>query len=913
MKPLKLVLVAHTHWDREWYYTYEKFRYRLVRCVDEVLSILRNDPGFHSFMLDGQIAPLDDYLELRPENAELVKDLVRRGRLLVGPWYVQPDEILVDEESLVRNLLYGRLKGLEYGGLTYIGYLPDTFGHIAQLPQILQGFGIDNFVFHRGMGIEFEEAGTPFVWVGPDGSEVIALFLRDGYCNMAWLPPDPVALADIAREACLRWEKSLRIRSIPGMVGCDHHLPKSYLPMLVREMQSKYLPVEVNMGSLYDILEEARRVKGELAKFRGELLSSHYHWVLYGVWSSRTYLKKANFESEKLLVYYVEPLWTMAWLLTGIYPEREIWTAWRYVLLSHPHDSICGCSVDEVHREVMTRLEKARDLSKELLECTGRSHGALEWFISGRAGYRYDQHAMPLISSRVNLTFAGFETPYVIAFNTLPWSRKAVVKLRLKPYVVASFMLDELSRTAPRSVSESAAKLAEKGVALRFDFRGSSLRDSRGNVIPLQVREMEGGLTEVVWVDELPPLGFKTYSLQSSAVESLGERLRWGDCFIENESLRVEFDLRNGGALRLLDKRTGEVYEGLGILEDSGDVGDEYDYSPPESDRVLTSKGCSASFEVVESGPVYVRAKLSYTLRLPSSASRDRKSRSLEEVEVPIVVFATLYCGISRVDLEVIVENKARDHRLRIVFPTGVRVEKHNSKVQYMVIERPNRATHYYSRAGDKVPVETWPTRLWVDVSDGRRGLCVVAKGLNEYQVKSGETGSEIVYTLLRAVGWLSKGDLLTRPGNAGPEIPTPEAQCLGSSSFEFTIIPHGFTWSEAGVHKLALEWAVPSIAHEDLPHYGELGPEYSLLEVEGDPLLFSTFKKSIDGRGVVLRVYNPSSIQVKALLKFHRRPVKAWKARLDETVLEEIPINQSVASVVLEPYKVMTVKLEFA
>ncbi|MEM4454159.1 MAG: glycoside hydrolase family 38 C-terminal domain-containing protein [Thermofilaceae archaeon] len=902
----KVVLISHTHWDREWYYTFEKFRYRLAQCLDEVLRLLE-DPSFHSFMLDGQVAPIDDYLELRPEMREKVVEAVRRGRLLIGPWYVQPDELLVDEESLVRNLLYGKRRAAEYGGWTPIGYLPDTFGHTAQLPQILRGFGIDTFVFHRGLGPEFEEVGTPFIWAGPDGSEVIALFLLGGYCNLAWLPPDAEAAAAIIVELYKRWEKHTRISSIPGMVGCDHHLPKSYLPSIARELAAKDLPVEVVQGTLLDVLAEARASANRLSRLGGELLSSHYHWVLYGVWSTRSYLKVANFECENLLLFYVEPLWALAWLLAGRYPEREIWAAWRYVLLCHPHDSICGCGVDGVHREVMSRLEKARELARELLECTGRGHGALDYFLAGRAGYRYEWHAMPLIASTVKLDFAGYDASYYIAFNTLPWRRKTVVKLRLKPYALAALSLDEMTRTAPRRVVEGVAELIKRGLVVRFDPRGIALRDSHGRVVPVQAKELDGGVVEAVWVDELPAAGFKAYAAQPA--EPLQTDLRWGRAFIENRHLRVEFDLENGGAMRIVDKRSGEVYEGLAYLEDGGDIGDEYDYSPPERDRVVTSRSCRASFEVVEAGPVYVRARVSFGLRVPASASPDRRARSEEEVELPVELYATLYTELPRVDVEVRVENRARDHRLRIAFPTGVRAEKHAAKTHYMVIERPNKPPYYYVRGEGKVPVSTWPTRLWVDVSDGRRGLCVAAKGLHEYEVREGAGGCEIVYTLLRAVGWLSRNDLLTRPGHAGPEIPTPEAQCLGTQSFELTVIPHTGSWSDAGVHKAALEWAVPGLAHEDVPHPGELPPEFSLLEVEGDPLLFSTMKRSEDGRALVLRIYNPSPREVEARVAPRWKAMRVWRARLDETPIEALGAGE--VKLRMGPYKVETLRLE--
>ncbi|MEM1508257.1 MAG: glycoside hydrolase family 38 C-terminal domain-containing protein [Thermofilaceae archaeon] len=903
MDKFNLILIAHTHWDREWYYTFDKFRYRLVKCLDSVLDLLK-DPRYGSFMLDGQVAPLDDYLELRPEKALEVKELISKNRLIIGPWYVQPDEFLVHEESLIRNLMYGRMRAKEYGGFSNIGYLPDTFGHTAQLPQILKGFGIDTFVFHRGMGEEFEKVGTPFSWVAPDGSEVSALFLYGGYCNLAWLPPDPDAAAEMVRELYELWRKYLRIRSIPGMVGCDHHLPKDYLPKISEELSRRNLPVRVFQGTLDEVLTEAR--KARLGRVSGELLSSRYHWVLYGVWSTRTYLKQVNFECESLMIYSVEPLWSIAYVLTGIYPEKEIWQAWRYLLLCHPHDSICGCSVDEVHREVEARLMKVRELGEELLHCTGRKYGSLEGFLAGRAGYSYEWHAMPLIASKVDLSFAG-DSAYVIAFNTLPWRRRAVVKLRIKPYKFTALMLDELARVSSRNLSKDISKLIEKGVVISFDLRGASLKSAEGELIPCQARELEDGTIEFTWVDELPATGYKAYAVEPGIQPVTA--MRWGQAYIENEYFRVEFDLENGGALKLTDKRSGEVYEGLVLLEDGGDVGDEYDYSPPLLDHVLTSRGFRANFNVVESGPVYIRAKVSYTLKLPVAASLNGKSRSKEEVNIPVEIYATLFSGIPRLDLDIIIDNRAKDHRLRVVFPTGVKSAKHLAKTHYMVIERPNKSPFHYRRGEEKASIHTWPTRLWVSVEDGRRGLCVVAKGLYEYEVRERD-GAEIVYTLLRSVGWLSRSDLLTRPGHAGPEIQTPDAQCPGLRKFELCIIPYSGSWAEAGVHRTALEYVAPGLAHEDIPHKGDLPSQYSLLEVNSDLLLFSALKKSLDGRGFILRIYNPTPREVPASVKLNIKSRRVFRTRLDETPVEEL-MPSSELKLKIMPYKVETIKVE--
>ncbi|MFL5626015.1 MAG: alpha-mannosidase, partial [Ktedonobacteraceae bacterium] len=180
---LDIILVPHTHWDREWYQTFQQFRIRLVRTIDKLLDILDRDDKFRHFMLDGQTIVLDDYLEVRPEQEERLKKYTQTGRIQVGPWYLQPDEFLVSGEALIRNLQIGLQRAAEFATPMRIGYVPDCFGHIAQLPQILRGFGIDNAVFWRGVGSDAHK--SEFYWAAPDGTRVLVIHLAApvGYSN----------------------------------------------------------------------------------------------------------------------------------------------------------------------------------------------------------------------------------------------------------------------------------------------------------------------------------------------------------------------------------------------------------------------------------------------------------------------------------------------------------------------------------------------------------------------------------------------------------------------------------------------------------------------------------------------------------------------------------------------------------
>ena len=112
--PATLLVVSHTHWDREWYLPFQLYRIKLVRLIDRLLAILENDPRYAYFMLDGQTVILEDYLEVRPERRAALEGHITSGRVLAGPWYILPDEFLVSGESIIRNLQRGhRLAGDE--------------------------------------------------------------------------------------------------------------------------------------------------------------------------------------------------------------------------------------------------------------------------------------------------------------------------------------------------------------------------------------------------------------------------------------------------------------------------------------------------------------------------------------------------------------------------------------------------------------------------------------------------------------------------------------------------------------------------------------------------------------------------------------------------------------------------------
>ena len=937
-KDYTVYVIAHTHWDREWYAPFQYFRVRLVRLMDKLLDLLERDPDFVHFNLDGQTSLLQDYLEIRPEKRDPLKHFVSAGRLGVGPWFILPDEFLVSGESLVRNLLLGHCIATDFGHVQKVGYIPDTFGHISQLPQILRGFGISTAMHFRGL----DETGlrSELWWESPDDSRVLLRHLPTyaGYTNAAILSSDLQAavgdLQSLAREEARRATTSVLL----AMNGVDHMEAREDLPLLLQAANARIEGVSFVQASLeeYFAALEAAVDPDALQVVRGELRDTNrtpnrrVMRVLPNVLSSRIYNKMQNERAQTLLERWAEPWSALMWTLGEEYPSSFLWKAWEWLLKNHPHDSIGGCSVDAVHAQMETRFAWATEIAE--LVTAERFH---------------------LLANQIDLSALAKDEVALVLFNGLAWDWDGVATVNLD--LPVSFLNRWAVARAPQPPDEITPEMdfleiyrwrphiewgGNPPILPDPSFRGLHLRPlGSDDEIPLQIEPLSratvshplgSGLAfgsvvraQVSFHAHVPAYGYAVYGARPDPKPNKFARGSSAEACPHNvlENAHLQVKIAPNGTLTVTDKATGQVYTDLGYLEDGGDSGDGYNYSYPAEDRVYNTLGLPHSIIRLADGPAVQRYRLDYDWSLPvgldDARQLHRRRRRETTVNCPLSVTLSLAEDSPRLDMEIVFDNHARDHRLRVLFPTDVPVEVSHSDAQFDVVEHPVCPEPVPPDAWEEDAPVTFPQQSWVDVSDGSRGLCIINRGLPEYQVLD-TPRREIAITLLRAVGYLAAGaEMQTANNGAGPRVLTPEAQIQRKLTFRLSVLPHSGAWYTDEVWRQAHARNAPprTITIERKPWLQGIRPAAgSLLRVEGHNAVLSTVKRAEREEALIVRLYNSSAKATQARVTLPYKPTAAWRVGLDEQTpddLEPLPIEpDGRVRVDLGPKKIVTLKI---
>jgi len=925
-------VISGTHWDREWRYTAEQSKVRLLSLLDELIEIMERKPSFRYFILDGGTVVLDDYLSVRPERRDRLVKLIEAGRIHLVSFYTLPDMFIVCGEAVVRNLLYGRRVGAAHGGCMKAGYTATSYGQNLQMPQIYRGFGIDSIIFYRGLT---KHQPPCFRWRSPDGSEILTFRCFDFVTRTNWFftvhqmvvlgkgirdleyhyrtEEAPVHLCDPdgydlefqllkenrsfredpdlirkAFKACFDMAAAQPIgRHLLGLNMEDNQKPYEFLPELiekVNEVCGSGFSCRVVQSSFDDLLKAVKEEipVEELPQWEGELrhtaVEPGFNALLGDVNSSRVNLKILNERTETALIHLAEPLAVLAALQGREYPRLNLEEAWRFLLLNHAHDSICGAAVDQAHEDMLFRFSQARGVAEEV------SRRSLE-------------HLAGLIDTKA----AGEKDLTLIVFNTLPFPREEIVEAIVdipEAHGIEYFdIVDAEGVTVPHVLTAR-----------------EPVRQRMSTELDCNAIEFNAVRHRILFPASIPSFGYRTFFLKKRPPRYVPHPAPGPDRplvgretgVLENELFRVIVNAN--GTFDLEVKETGKTYPGLHLLADNGETGFPHMSKRPVYDFTVTSEGCRAGVTLLETNELRGTVRVDLVLEVPKDADREGLRRSEEKVSIPVTTWITLRKDSPVVELKTRLTNRARDHRLRVLFPTGIKADTVNVEAAFAVVDRQVR----WNETGDNMEGHqaACPMQNFLDLSDGAEGIAFLNRGMREYEVMD-DSERTVALTLLRT----HRAYMVPNSERLSPEeiARYPGLHQYGFTlEFNYALVPHRGSWGEAGILGRAYAFKVPlKIVQGVRMEGGPLPLQASFLTADpADKIIFSGVKPAENGEGWIFRFWNAAWKPVAAELSFGFPVSSVVKCRLDEEESEPLEVSGNRVEAPFRSNEIVTLKV---
>ena len=889
----KVYIISHSHWDREWYMAYEQHHMRLIELIDDLLELFEVDPSFNSFHLDGQTIILDDYLQVRPEKRQAIQQAINEGKLRIGPFYILQDDFLISSESNVRNMLIGMEESRKWGTPVMLGYFPDTFGNMGQTPQLMKQAGISAAAFGRGVKpigfdnqvLEAENYSSQYSemwWKGPDQTAIFGLLFANWYSNGNEIPVEKEAALAFWKQKLADAEQYASTNHLLMMNGVDHQPVQKDISKAIHLANELFPDYEFIHSNFTDYLEAVQKdVPEDLGSVEGELtsLETDGWYTLANTASARVYLKQWNTKVQRQLENITEPLATMAYEVSGNYPHDQLDYAWKTLMQNHPHDSICGCSVDSVHREMIPRFEKADEVGKYLA-----------------------QDSLEQLTAAIDTTgFPKDSFPFVIV-NTAGMDKtgeaEITIELERKRFAegIPEQLYQELENLPKRkyhvetkSGATIPAILSEETVQFGYDLPKDRFR------VPYMARMIKVTLP----LENMPAFSWETFALVEgeAKAEEKETMIHQSGRIIENGPLHLTIE--KNGTITMEDRKNKRKLNNLHIFEDIGDIGNEYIFKQPFCDQpILSSNKENSEVKVLVDTPEIAKISILQEMEIPVSADerlekeqqmvvefRYRKAeRSKEKRILQIKTIMTIRKDSKKIDFETTLDNQMKDHRLRVLFPTKLHVEHHEADSIFEVVKRPNHVSKSWEN-----PTNPQHQQAFVNIHDEEYGVTVGNFGLNEYEVT--EDG-QIAVTLLRSVGEL---------GDWG-YFPTPEAQCLGEHRFNYSIELHG-PEEKFSTYLHAYAAQIPFSTQQIKHHEGTLISKQQYLTIKSETFAITALKRSKFSDKVVVRGFNMSS---------HLEKLEITKDNGKTVILNllEEPTKQAVVPII-QPYEIRTIGFE--
>ncbi|MEM9026086.1 MAG: glycoside hydrolase family 38 C-terminal domain-containing protein, partial [Verrucomicrobiota bacterium] len=811
------IVVAHTHWDREWRYPIWKNRSLLIEFMDWLLDILENDPSYEGFLLDGQTVCIDDYLEMKPEAKERIAAQVKAGRLAVGPWYTLPDLFPIAGECLVRNLNKGMRFAEELGGYNPIAYHTFGWGQTAQFPQMYQSLGIHYAVAAKKVSKE-RAPHCEFMWTAPDGSQLLTSRLghftrQNGYFYLHF----PVRLnniyddnefawqwgetgiafhradADIARNDYFRVDhedgyfkenvKDAAQRTWDNMddtlvddwrllmCGCDFSTPNPYLPQMVADSNEAIPEIEFKMGTLEEYFAGLveRLDQSKVPVVNGELRDGEPCGASANALATRIHIKQLNKKAENLMIRRTEPFAAALFKLGLGYSEGFFKRGWEYFLKSHPHDSINGVTQDKTVDDNIYRINQVIEIGETI----------------------YEDSIASLIK---NIDLSGFAKDDQLLLLHNPQQRPVneVIKIVVdtpQEKNVWAIGVQEADGTplAVQAISRDEHKQPVHDIEARpWPFNVDR------HFVYLETGEIPAGGYKVVKVTHESEF-WREEEWWPAMRKSPGGFIGQGCHQLENEYLKVEAN--PDGTFDLTDKANDRVIKEMHAFEDEGDTGDYWAYFPPYNNQTVSSRGFNSRIWMEDNGTLSATIGIETIMQIPAKAEygtikhQGYGKRSAELVDLKIVSHITLNKGCKHLKVKTSIDNKAKDHRVRCLIPTDIHTDYSDASGHFTVDRR--GIVHEKDSEGKFYPeMALRPMAEFCSVNDGKQGLSVLNNCLTEFQLLEDDRRT-LALTMLRAIR-----NRICTESRVSSEFPEAlGSQMLQTVDYEYAIYPHKGDW----------------------------------------------------------------------------------------------------------------------
>ena len=846
----KVYIISHSHWDREWYMPYEQHHMRLITLIDDLLEQFETNPDFNSFHLDGQTISLDDYLEVRPNKREALQKAITEGKLKIGPFYILQDDFLTSSESNTRNMLVGLEESKKWGAPVKLGYFPDTFGNMGQAPQMMLEGGLDVTAYGRGVkptgfnnvvinDEKYTSQYSEMWWEGSDKSKVLGILFANWYSNGNEIPAEKEAAIKFWDTKLADAEQFASTDHLLMMNGCDHQPLQKDVTDAIKLANELYPDYEFLHSNFEDYINAVKAdLPEDLNTVEGELTSQETDgwYTLANCSSSRIYLKQRNTEVSRQLENITEPLATMAAEITGEYPHDQLRYAWKLLMQNHPHDSICGCSVDEVHQEMMTRYLKSHEVGKFL------ANEALETLTNAIDTSKFPEGSKPFVV--VNTTGQN-KTGYV----------ETMIEWKRKPFSEGSpgelfYSLKDEEKPSFNVVDENGNPVEVEVLDVETTFGYDLPKDA------FRIPFMATYVKVRLHLDKMAGLSWKGFALIEGDAPKFNDSPIYDEASQTLENKVIKAVISEDGRLSITDKKNDVTYDNMLTFENVGDIANEYIFKQPKNDTPIFAHEFPYEIEVKTNNSLIAEIILKQTMMIPHAAEellqeemkavlemRQRNAgRSSELIPFVMETTITLEKNSEQLKFATYYNNQSENHRLRVLFPTGIETDKHYAESIFEVIERPNSVSSSWTN-----PTNPQHQHSFVNVQDENKGVTVSNFGINEYEILNDQ--NTIALTILRSTGEL---------GDWG-YFPTPEAQCIGENTIEFAVAFHTAD-DKFDSFKDGQAFQIPFSVKQTSIHEGELNTTQQFATIESDQFLMTALKRKEHEMDIVLRGFNLSN-----------------------------------------------------